>query len=150
MLGNWQEDMETVARYEWWWSLCQKRGTEHIIFFLFHSEDFVLLKKEMLGAHMYSRKELSVQDRTAWHPQHLQEGCSWFVHQAWTTAVETLGKLKQGIYLNVYSRELPAGGKWVVIKQEKWGVKKKLHIIKLRSLQNKVSETWEFFIASWI
>lgn len=44
-----------------------------------------------------------------------------------------MGKLKQGIYLNVYFRGLPAEGKWVVIKQEKWGVKKKLQIFKLRS-----------------
>lgn len=44
-----------------------------------------------------------------------------------------MGKLKQGIYLNVYFRGLPAEGKWVVIKQEKWGVKKKLQILKLRS-----------------
>lgn len=49
----------------------------------------------------------------------------------------TVGKLKQGIFLNVYFRGLPAEGKWVVIKQEKWGVKKKLHIIKSRSLQNQ-------------
>lgn len=45
---------------------------------------------------------------------------------------------------------LPAGEKRVVIKQEKWGVKKKRHIIKWRSLQNKVSETWEFFMASQV
>lgn len=60
------------------------------------------------------------------------------------------GELKQRIDLNVYLRGLPAGGKWVVVKQEKWGVKKKLHIIKLRSLQNEVSETWELLIASWV
>lgn len=62
--------------------LRQKGGTEHIIFFLFPSEDFLLLRKEMPGAHMYSRKERPVQDRTAWNPQHLQEGFSWFVSQA--------------------------------------------------------------------
>lgn len=57
------------------------------------------------------------------------------------------GKLKQGIYWNVYFRELPAGGKWVVIKQEQWRLKEKLHIMKLRSLWDKVSETWEFFMS---
>lgn len=53
--------METAAR----WSLCPKGDTEHIIFFLFHPEDFLLMRKEMPDAHMNSRKELPVQDRTA-------------------------------------------------------------------------------------
>lgn len=50
-------------------------------FLLFPSEDFLLLRKEMPGAPMYGRKEQPVQDRTAWNPQHLQEGFSWFVSQ---------------------------------------------------------------------
>lgn len=75
-----------AARYELWWSLCQKVGTEHIIFFCFplkreRKEMFLLLRKEMPGAPMYGRKEQPVQDRTAWNPQHLQEGFSWFVSQ---------------------------------------------------------------------
>lgn len=117
-----------VARYELWWSLCQKHSIEYIISFLFHSEDFLLLMRESLlrcqsewkgrASLIHASENNWKCSRTAHHLQHSQEVFSSFVHQAQTTVVETVGKLKQIIHLNVYYRGLPAERKWLAIKKE--------------------------------
>lgn len=63
---------------------------------------------------MYSRTELPEQDRLT---PPAPAGRVLMVCQS--SLNNCSEKLKQGIDLNVYFREIPAGGKWVVIKQEK-------------------------------
>lgn len=119
-LGRWQ-----TVKYELWWSLCQKHSIGYIIFFLLHSEVFLLLRRDARQTEGKRRASL----KRAW--EELEE--EWvsprppapsgspliFCQSGLNNCSASCWELKQMIYSNVYFRALPAGSKQLENKEEK-------------------------------
>lgn len=139
-LGRWQ-----IVKNELRWSPCQKYSIGYIIFFLFHSEDFLLLRRDARqkkGKRTASLKCAWEEVKEGWvgpPPPAPSGSLLIFCQSGLNNCSASCWELQQMIYLNVYFRGLPAESKRLENKEGRGGKgswKKKLRVINSRCLRN--------------